>query len=933
MSNRIRIARGSAGNKPSDLMYGEFYWEKIAAGTSEGVLYMGTPDGSTTGSMAVGGARAMKSWYYKGIWSTAGSFPSTPVMGDMYLMGVNGTNSLSAFKTGDMMIFDGTSSWLRINNVGGDAVETAYTNTTSGLAATNVQDAIDEVALKRFQYGGTFSAASTAYPSTPKPGKFYISTDIGVVNSTSYKKGDAAFYDGTSWSMIPFSQAFPADGIQGTGTSGKIAKFNGTHGVADSNISDSSTKVTIAVDTTVTGILQGNQLKIGDGVSEQATISVPSAVGNISLNLPSLGGTLMRTADHLPASQVDYTHTGTALVATDVQAAITEMAKGKMAYAGTIAAGPGYPSSPVIGGLYLITADVNLGATTEPVFAGTDYVKGDWSFYDGQTWVRIPAGYTDAINTSFDNTGVKFGDGTTSVTETNVQTALAKLFTKKADLDGNGLVPTSQLPAAIVGGMTYKGSFDASTTTYPTGATQGNYWVVSVAGVVSGVDYEIGDWAVYNGATQGWSKIDNSDKLSGIIVGASTLVGTPTIAGSSSSGISVTAASGTITIAAGVASASQLGVVKTGDGIAVTAGGKISVDATDGLHIDTNGKLATYLNTNGLEIDANQMLGIKAAAEFTFPASGGDAGKLALANTGVAADTYTKVTVNAKGQVTGGASLLVGDVPIADSGATLTTNQAEIYNDTTGVISAIEVGTGASLSKASNLITIGFGQTNATGFSAKFGVTAPTDFDWSARATTTTAITSLLGAVNANREDLDQYVALLRTKGAAIGTAAGANLIGTAGIADVTPTGGAVADDATLQAMLEGLKAYTDTAVSNFDALGVVEVGTTGTAGRVAIFTGTDKIGDSKIGATNSLVTVDVPMNVSGDLTVQRIGTGGSSTSSKLKLEVGGGSYVTSVVATAVNGNLALSLPSKSGVEAGTLLADFSMIDCGDYDL
>ncbi|NTW61855.1 hypothetical protein HGB25_00345, partial [Candidatus Saccharibacteria bacterium] len=79
-----------------------------------------------------------------------------------------------------------------------------------------------------------------------------------------------------------------------------------------------------------------------------------------------------------------------------------------------------------------------------------------------------------------------------------------------ASLDGSGKVPSAQLPSAVAGGMTYQGTHSCSTTAYPVGATQGQYWIASTAGtiVADGKTYAIGDWLVYNGTT--WDKIDNS---------------------------------------------------------------------------------------------------------------------------------------------------------------------------------------------------------------------------------------------------------------------------------------------------------------------------------------------------------------------------------------------------------------------------------------
>lgn len=81
-----------------------------------------------------------------------------------------------------------------------------------------------------------------------------------------------------------------------------------------------------------------------------------------------------------------------------------------------------------------------------------------------------------------------------------------------ATLDAGGKVPTSQIPA--LGDLNYQGTWDASTNT-PTltssVGTKGYYYVVNVAGStnLNGItDWQVGDWAVYNGSA--WEKIDNT---------------------------------------------------------------------------------------------------------------------------------------------------------------------------------------------------------------------------------------------------------------------------------------------------------------------------------------------------------------------------------------------------------------------------------------
>lgn len=71
-----------------------------------------------------------------------------------------------------------------------------------------------------------------------------------------------------------------------------------------------------------------------------------------------------------------------------------------------------------------------------------------------------------------------------------------------------------------VGAVTYKGTWNANTNT-PTlvssTGTQGDYYVVNVAGTtnLNGItDWQIGDWAIFNGSV--WEKVDNTDSVSSV---------------------------------------------------------------------------------------------------------------------------------------------------------------------------------------------------------------------------------------------------------------------------------------------------------------------------------------------------------------------------------------------------------------------------------
>jgi hypothetical protein len=99
-----------------------------------------------------------------------------------------------------------------------------------------------------------------------------------------------------------------------------------------------------------------------------------------------------------------------------------------------------------------------------------------------------------------------------------------------ATLDAGGKVPTSQIP--MQGDLNYQGTWNATTNT-PTltssVGTKGYYYVVDVAGTTNldGItDWQIGDWAIYNGTV--WQKVDNTDAVTSVNGAVGTVVLTTT---------------------------------------------------------------------------------------------------------------------------------------------------------------------------------------------------------------------------------------------------------------------------------------------------------------------------------------------------------------------------------------------------------------------
>jgi hypothetical protein len=127
-------------------------------------------------------------------------------------------------------------------------------------------------------------------------------------------------------------------------------------------------------------------------------------------------------------------------------------------------------------------------------------------------------------------TGYVKGNGTAAMTAASTipntdVTGLGTASTKDAGvangvatLDSSGQVPLSQIPP--LGDLNYQGAWNANTnspTLTSSVGTKGFYYVVSVAGTtnLNGItDWQIGDWAVFNGSV--WQKIDNTDAVTSV---------------------------------------------------------------------------------------------------------------------------------------------------------------------------------------------------------------------------------------------------------------------------------------------------------------------------------------------------------------------------------------------------------------------------------
>jgi hypothetical protein len=265
----------------------------------------------------------------------------------------------------------------------------------------------------------------------------------------------------------------------------------------------------------------------------------------------------------------------------------------------------------------------------------------------------VPNGGTGATTL----TGYVKGTGTTAMTasatipNTDI-TGLGTASTKDAGsplgvatLDAGGKVPVSELPAAVLGALSYQGTWNASTNT-PTltssTGTKGYYYVVSVAGNTNldGItDWLVGDWAVYNGTV--WQKVDNTETVTSVNgqTGAVTLTTTNIAEGtnlyytdvrarasnSAGTGISYDSATGVITN-----SAPDQTVVLTG-----------------GTGISTSGTYPNFTITNSSPSLGGNVVGPASATDNAIARYDSTTGKLIQNSLVIIGDTGSVTGVNA----------------------------------------------------------------------------------------------------------------------------------------------------------------------------------------------------------------------------------------------------------------------------------------------
>lgn len=185
-------------------------------------------------------------------------------------------------------------------------------------------------------------------------------------------------------------------------------------------------------------------------------------------------------------------------------------------------------ASPVVNDLVYYYSKASYGAAINEGIRITD--------------TRYPSNKVDLINAKAED-AYRADYATKALQDNNgdqIDTTYQKLSEKAqpngyASLDANGRIPYSQLPESAV---EFKGTWDASTNTptLPTGSdVKGDMYIVNVAGTQMGIDWYVGDQAIYDGTTY--------QRISGSEVGVDTVNGLKdavTIANSTVNGQTIT---------------------------------------------------------------------------------------------------------------------------------------------------------------------------------------------------------------------------------------------------------------------------------------------------------------------------------------------------------------------------------------------------------
>jgi len=252
-----------------------------------------------------------------------------------------------------------------------------------------------------------------------------------------------------------------------------------------------------------------------------------------------------------------------------------------------------------------------------------------------------------------------------------------------ATLDAGGTVPLSQIPASIQGGVSYQGTWNA-TTNSPTltsgSGTKGYYYVVSVAGSTNldGITtWVVGDWVIFNGTA--WQKVDNTDAVTSV----NGYTGTVSLAYADIAGAVPTWNQNTTGTAAGLSTTLAIGSGGTGQVTANSAFNALAPaqGASSGKFLTTDGTNTSWgVVSIGDGTLTMAVSGVGLSGSQTFTANQSSAAAFTVTSNATSANTASTIVArDASGNFTAGTitAALVGNASTATNGVVTTGSYAD----------------------------------------------------------------------------------------------------------------------------------------------------------------------------------------------------------------------------------------------------------------
>jgi hypothetical protein len=314
-------------------------------------------------------------------------------------------------------------------------------------------------------------------------------------------------------------------------------------------------------------------------------------------------------------------------------------------------------------------------------------------------------------------------------------------------------VITSVTTASFTGGLSYQGSWNASTNT-PTLTSSvgvnGYYYIVSVAGStnLNGVtDWQVGDWAIFNGSV--WQKIDQTNLVSSV----NGQVGVVSIAYADLAGAIPTWNQNTTGTAAGLSTTLAIASGGSGQTTAQAAMNAFAGAVTSG----------SYLRGNGTNVVMNtiQVADVPTLNQNTTGTAANVTGTVAIANGGTG-QTTAGTAFNALSPITTTGDLILGTgvntasrLAIGSNGYLLTSN------GTTASWAAAPAGGVTTFSAG----TTGLTPSGATSGAVTLAGTLAVANGGTGATNATDARTNLVAAKSGTNSDITELYALNGTSG------------------------------------------------------------------------------------------------------------------------------------------------------------------------